>query len=340
MSKKSKKDKKSKIKVAVITIISIILIAIIAGVVIVYLEFIRKYESIQIVEINEEELGINEEVEENLEGYRNIVIYGVDSNYGLEEGTRSDSIILVTLNEATNEVDLTSIYRDTYVEIPGYGLDKINHAYSYGSAELALKTLNTNFDLSVTEFVTVNFETIKDVVDYIGGVEITITSEEVSHINGISKAGTYNLTGEQVLAYSRIRYATGGDYVRTERMRTVLEAVTNKIKSFSFSELNELMDFVLPKIYTNLTISDITEMIPRLPSIQIKDSIGWPYYTRGITLDAWYGVPVTLEGNVTRLHNEIFDNQEYVPSSQVIEINDKIVSRTGYTEDLIPVGEN
>ncbi len=325
------KNKKSKLKKIMLILLSVILVGIIAAILVGYSIFVETFNKIQKVEINEQDLGILEKVENQLKGYRNVVIFGVDSSSGLEEGTRSDSIILVTLNEKTNEVDLTSIYRDTYVEIEGYGLDKINHAYSYGSAELALKTINTNFDLSVTEFITVNFETVKDVVDYIDGIEITITQEEVSHITGISKSGTYNLTGSQALEYSRIRYATGGDYARTERMRTVLEALTKKVSTYSLTELNNLMNFVLPKLYTNLTITDITEMIPRLPSITIQDSIGWPYETRGITLNAWYGVPVTLTSNVTRLHNELFNNLEYVPSENVVEINQKIINRTGYT---------
>ncbi len=313
-----------------IVFLGLIICVILAG--LAYWYFTDKYSNIQQVEINEHELGITEEIEQNLETFRNIVIFGVDGDAGLEEGNRSDSIILITLNEKTNEVKMTSIYRDTYVKVEGYGLTKINHAYSYGSAELALKTMNTNFDLNVTEFVTVNFDVVEDVVDYIGGITVEITSEEVSHISGINTPGTYTLTGKQALEYSRIRYATGGDFVRTERMRTVLEAVVGKVSTYNLFEINDFMDYVLPKVYTNVTSNDILEMVPLLTSFNITESIGFPYDTRGITLDLYYGVPVTLQSNVTKLHEKLFGNLEYQPSSVVEQISNDIISKTGYSE--------
>ena len=227
---------------------------------------------------------------------------------------------------------LISVYRDTYVQIEGHGLDKITHAYSYGEAPLAIKTLNTNLDLNITEFVTVNFDAVKEIIDNIGGISMSITSEEVSHIPGISKAGTYNLTGEQALAYARIRHASGGDYKRTERMRDVLTAVANKVKTFNISRLNKFVDFVLPKIYTNITASDIFSLMPSATSFKITDSIGWPYETKGITLDRWYGVPITLESNVTRLHQEVFEESDYTPSDTVKQISDSIAQKTGYSK--------
>ena len=161
---------------------------------------------------------------------------------------------------------------------------------------------------------------------------MNITKEEVSHIPGLTKAGTYNLTGEQALAYARIRYAEGGDYKRTERMRDVLTAVLNKVKTFNISQLNQFVDEVLPKVYTNITAADVFSMLPSATSVKITDSIGWPYETKGITLDRWYGVPVTLESNVKRLHQEVFEETDYVPSDTVKEISKEIVSKTGYSE--------
>ena len=146
-----------------------------------------------------------------------------------------------------------------------------------------------------------------------------ITSEEVGHISGITKPGTYTLTGEQALAYSRIRYASGGDYKRTERMRDVLTAVANKVKTLNISQLNGFVDTILPKVYTNITSADIF-------------SIGWPYETKGITLDRWYGIPVTLENNVKRLHQEAFDETDYTPSDTVKDISNQIIEKTGYSK--------
>ena len=293
----------------------------------------NKLGKIQTVDLNEEELGVSIEAQENLAEYRNIAIFGIDSRSDTySKGNRSDCIIIASINNKTKEVKLVSVYRDTYVQIEGYGLDKITHAYSYGEAPLAIKTLNTNLDLNITEFVTVNFDAVKDIIDAIGGITMTITSEEVSHIPGVSSAGTYNLTGHQALAYARIRYASGGDYKRTERMRDVLTAVANKVKTFNVSQLNNFVDTILPKVYTNITASDIFSLMPSATSYKITESIGWPYETKGKTMDRWYGIPITLETNVTQLHKEVFGQSDYIISPTVKEISDKIVRKTGYSK--------
>ena len=113
-------------------------------------------------------------------------------------------------------------------------------------------------------------------------------------------------------------------------MRDVLTAVMNKIKTFDISRLNSFIDFVLPKIYTNISASDVFSMIPSLTSIKVTNSIGWPYNTQGITLDRWYGVPITLESNVKQLHEEVFGETDYTPSETVKQISQSIVDKTGY----------
>ncbi len=326
------KKKGRKLKAFGITVlILLVLLAILIGSIFWFIN--SKLGMMQQVEIDEDDLNISEEVAESLSNFRNIAIFGIDSREdSYSKGNRSDCIIIASLNNDTKELKLISVYRDTYVQIEGYGLDKITHAYSYGEAPLAIKTLNTNFDLNITEFVTVNFDAVQEIVDYIGGITITVTEEEVSYISGITEAGTYDLTGEQALAYARIRYTDGGDYKRTERMRDVLVAVLEKVKTFNISELNQFIDQLLPEVYTNITASDVFSMIPSLTSIKVTDSIGWPYETRGITLDRWYGVPVTLESNVTRLHQEIFGETDYVASDTVKEISQEIIDATGYSE--------
>ena len=326
------KKKGRKLKAFGITVlVLLILLVIIVGAIFLFIN--NKLGKMQQVDLNEEDLNVSAEVAENLSKFRNIAIFGIDSREDTySKGNRSDCIIIASMNNETKEVKLVSVYRDTYVQIEGHGLDKITHAYSYGEAPLAIKTLNTNFDLNITEFVTVNFDAVKDIVDDVGGISMNITSEEVSHIPGIKKAGTQTLTGEQALAYARIRHASGGDYKRTERMRDVLTAVVNKVKTFNVSQLNKFIDDVLPKVYTNITASDIFSIIPSATSIKITDSIGWPYETKGITLDRWYGVPITLESNVTRLHKEVFGETDYVPSETVKQISDDIIEKTGYSE--------
>lgn len=328
----SRKEKKSGLKIFGITVlVLVILLVAIVGVTFAFIH--SKLSKIQQIDLNEDELSVSTQVEENLSEYRNIAIFGVDSrNDSYDKGNRSDCIIIASINNKTKEVKLISVYRDTYVQIEGHGLDKITHAYSYGEAPLAIKTLNTNLDLNIKEFVTVNFDTVKEVVDCVGGISMPITKEEVSHIPGISKAGTYTLTGEQALAYSRIRYASGGDYKRTERMRDVLTATANKVKTLNVSQLNKFVDQILPKVYTNITASDIFALMPSIASYKITDSIGWPYETKGKTMDRWYGIPITLESNVIQLHKEAFGEPNYIPSDIVKEISNKIIQKTGYSK--------
>ncbi|MCI8640609.1 MAG: LytR family transcriptional regulator [Clostridia bacterium] len=335
------------LKIMIILIIFLILI----GIIITGTGFFLikgKLDKIQRIDISDTDLGITETVAENLETYRNIAIFGVDSSsddYGI--GNRSDCIIIASINNNTGDIKLISVYRDTYVNIDGYGLDKITHAYSYGEAPLAIKTLNQNLDLNIEEFVTVNFDAVVEAVDKLEGVEITIEENEVKHINNyinstsqitgkksrqINKAGTYVLDGVQAVAYSRIRYTEGGDYKRTERMRTVIEAMLAKLKTRSISQINSFADTILPDVYTNIKQSDIFAMIPSISKYRVTESIGWPYNTKGKTMDRWYGIPTTLETNVIQLHNQAFGNYEYVPSQTVKTISENIIKKTGYTK--------
>ena len=326
-----KKNKKGLKTFGIIVLVLLIILAIIVGGTFAFVH--SKLSKMQQVDLNEDDLNVSAQAEQQLAEYRNIAIFGVDSrDDSYDKGNRSDCIIIASINNKTKEVKLISVYRDTYVQIEGHGLDKITHAYSYGEAPLAIKTLNTNLDLNIKEFATVNFDVVKETVDYIGGISMPITSEEVGHISGITKPGTYTLTGEQALAYSRIRYASGGDYKRTERMRDVLTAVANKVKTLNISQLNGFVDTILPKVYTNITSADIFSMMPSIASYKITDSIGWPYETKGITLDRWYGIPITLESNVKRLHQEAFNEQDYVPSDTVKDISNQIIEKTGYSK--------
>ena len=302
----------------------------------------------QQVKIDESDLGISESANKNLSGYRNIAIFGVDSrsdDYGV--GNRSDCIIIASINNSTGEIKLISVYRDTYVNIDKHGLDKITHAYSYGEAPLAISTLNKNLDLNIKEFVTVNFDSVAEAVDQLGGITLSITPEETKYINGyidetskvtgkssnhITQAGTYNLDGVQAVSYSRIRYTAGGDYKRTERMRTVMEAMLTKLKTKSVGEINKFADKILPAVYTNLSTGDLISMVPSMTKYKVGESIGWPYETKGKTMDRWYGIPITLESNVTKLHQEVFGEKDYEPTDAVKSTSQSIINKTGYTK--------
>lgn len=340
-----KKKKKTGLKTfgKVVLVLVIILVAILAS---IFFYVNDKLGKMQQIELNEAELGIADAVGKNLSGYRNIAIFGIDSredDYG--KGNRSDCIIIASINNKTKEVKLISVYRDTYLQIEGHGLDKVTHAYSYGEAQLAVNTLNTNLDLNIKEFVTVNFDSVAEAVDALGGITMRIEESEVKYINDyivatakntgkeahyIKQAGTQTLDGVQAVAYSRIRYTTGGDYKRTERMRDVIEAMVNKLKTKSIGEINTFADRILPKVYTNISTGDVLGLLPDIASFKITDSIGWPYETKGITLDRWYGVPINLANNVTKLHKEAFGENDYTPSSTVQEISNKIIKKTGY----------
>ena len=315
-----------------VVIILVIILIIILAIVAKYISTQKQVKTFEHIEIPKEDIEISEGIEEQLQQYRNIVILGKDSEVADYDSGRSDCIIIASINETTKEIKFVSVYRDTYLQIPGRSLDKVNHAYAYGGPALTMSTLNTNLDLNITEFVSINFAATKDVINQIGGVEITVTDAEANSISGISKGGTYNLNGDQALAYSRIR-KIDTDYQRTERMRTVLSAVFEKAKTMGSYELIKLINIILPEISTNISEEEISSLSQQVSQYKISESIGWPYNTRGKTIDGiWYGPPITLKSNVIRLHKELFGEEDYEPSESVEEISKKIVNATGYTE--------
>lgn len=304
-----------------------------------------KFSKVNYVDLKKENIEINEGVSEELKGYRNIVLFGVDARANTYDNTRSDCIIIASINQDTKAVKLTSIYRDTYVYIDGYGYDKITHAYAYGGPKLAINTINKNLDLNISEFVAVNFDAVMDIIDAVGGVSINIESDELSYLNSyiddidaemgrstpyVKGTGMQNLSGVQALAYSRIRYTEGGDYKRTERMRDVLSAGFDKVKTLGVGKINSLADILLPKVQTNISSAEMFSLVPDATKYNVSSSIGWPYEVKGITLDRWYGIPVTLESNVKKLHQELFENVDYDVSSKVKEYSNGIINKTGY----------
>lgn len=347
-----RKKKKMNKGLKIFLIILLILFIIVAGLGVAGYTFVNgKIGKMQKENIDTTAVGINEETKQELKGYRNIALLGIDSradDYGL--GNRSDCIIIASINQETNEVKLISVYRDTYVYVTESGkerLDKITHAYSYGGAQNTLKSLNEALDLNITEFVTVNFDAVIAAVDSLGGVYIDIDSSEVNYINDyidatsessgvksshITHAGNQKLDGVQAVSYSRVRYTAGGDYKRTERMRTVVEAMLSKAKTLGIGQLNSFADTILPKIRTNISSSEIWGLVPKLASFKVTGSLGWPYETKGVTLDRWYGVPVTLQSNVEKLHKEAFGQDDYEASDTVKEMSSAIIKKTGYSK--------
>lgn len=299
----------SKIVLIIIGIIIGVFLISIGG---VYIYGRHIYNKVEKVEVDKEEVGITEEVEEKLSPYNNSVInialFGVDSHDG--STGRSDSIIIATIDTIHKKLKLTSIMRDSYVNISGIGNDKINHAYAFGGPQLAIKTLNENFDLNIQDFVAVNFDSLPKIIDMLGGVTVDVTEEEVSHISGINSAGTYNLTGAQALAYSRIRYATGGDYVRTERQRTILTKMYEKILSINPTQYTSLLSEWLSMLQTSLDYSKILELGTEVLKMGVttleQERFPLDGYCQGEIINGVYYLIFNKSLTVEQLYNYIF----------------------------------
>ena len=180
-----------------------------------------KLSKIETVKLDPEELSVSEEARERGTGYLNVALFGVDSREGdMEEDTRSDTIMIASLNRETLEVKISSVYRDTLLEQKDGTLNKANAAYAFGGPEDAIAMLNRNLDMDIEHYVTVNFDALIDVIDAVGGVEIDVQEEEISYIcgyameimdvtgrvsPGVTEPGLQTLNGVQATAYARIR---------------------------------------------------------------------------------------------------------------------------------------
>ena len=261
---KRKKNGKKKMKLWLKILIPVLVVLGIAGGTAAYvlMDIAGSYDP---VELNEAELGFDSVIDKNV---KNIALFGVDSRNGLlDKGTRSDSIIILSIDKNHNKVKLSSIMRDAYVNIPGRGMDKITHAYAFGGAELAVRTLNENFDLDITDFATVDFANMAEIVDAVGGVTIDVKDNELNNLNEcirslametgttadpVKSSGTQVLNGVQAVGYSRIRYVGNGDFERTERQRTVLMQLFNKALSMNPTKYPQLAKDLLGLTKTSL----------------------------------------------------------------------------------------
>ena len=297
-----------------------------------------------------EELRIPEEVQqdETMKGYMNIALFGVDATKEsqLYKGSRSDSVMIASVNMDTGDIKLVSIYRDTYLNIGTDSYQKANAAYSYGGAEQAVKMLNMNLDMDITNFVTVGYKGLSEVIDGLGGIYIDVDSEEIKHINNyqigiaevlkcdytpVTETGTQLLNGLQATAYCRIRYV-GNDFARTQRQRTVIEKVAKKAMTLNPATLNNIANAVFPKIATSLDLSEIIELLGGITGYTIGETASFPFdgsVQTGRVRKMSVVIPQDLEYNVKLLHQMFFDEQDYEPSSTVKTCSSKIASDTG-----------
>ncbi len=279
-------------------------------------------------------------------GYQNIAIFGVDSREGeLDAGTRSDTIIVASINKKNGDIKLVSVYRDTYLDNTDGSYRKATEAYEAGGPSLAVNMLNKNLDLDIKDYVTVDFEAVIECVDELGGIEITLTDEEVTWLNAylvetsevtgrsyteVPYAGTQNLTGIQAMAYCRIRYTEGWDYKRTERQRDVITQIFKKAQSQGIASLASVINNMMPYISTSLSNTELLSLASGISKYEIVDSQGFPF--NSTTADLAAGdcvVPINLADNVTQLHELLFNESYYTPSATVEEISDYIIASTG-----------
>lgn len=301
----NKPKKKNTVKIVVLSLFFLLVLGIGAGATYVY-STLNKMDIKKIAQ-DDESLGIEEENKDAFkDGILNIALFGVDSREHDNTG-RSDSIIVATIDTKHDKIKLTSLMRDSYVEIDGHGKTKLTHAYAYGGPTLAIKTINENFGLNIKDYVTVNFDNLAEIIDDLGGVSIDIKPYEVEEVNNYAKnvaeisgkeykpvhAGMQVLNGAEAVGYARIRYVGNGDYERTERQRAVLDAIINKLSAIKPSEYPEMVNKLLPYVETNLTPSKIISIATSVAKTGIPpvENMRFPLdgYCEGKMIDGvWY----------------------------------------------------
>ena len=313
---------------------------------------------------------VNDGVAGKLTGYTNIALFGIDSRATdeFEDGIRSDSIIVVSINNDTNSVKMVSVYRDTMLKITDDNdkvqYSKANHAFFKGGANCAVSMLNNNLDLDISEYIVVNFAGLTEIIDKLGGLTLDIREEEIKYINNyieetskiagvksekIRKAGEQKVDGVQATAYCRIRYTPfydeegkkySDDLGRTARQRLVLEKMVKKAKKLGMSELVDLVKEIMNMntedstfIKTSLRYNEVMDLVPVLIDYDIKDAAGFPFTLTAPTIKGTsYVVAQGLSYNVQELHKFLFEEEDYEVSKEVEKISKYIRNYTGVKE--------
>ena len=321
----SKKPAKNRKLIITLSIIGLLIVGLVGGVATYGLTMLGKINK---VDLNEDNLGIDKDIDAKLskyDGITNIALFGIDATDG--NAGRSDAIMIATVDKIHNKLKLTSIMRDSYVDIQGHGKDKINHAYAFGGHELALKTLNENFDLNLKDFATVNFSSLPKIIDSIGGIDLDIRSDEIKYINdyinnlnalnktnvnSITSAGTQHVNGTQALAYCRIRYTAGGDGERTERQRIVLTKLFEKFNKVSPTKYPSILNDLMPMITTSLSSSEILGLAKTVSSMGgsglEQERFPKDNYSKGEMINGVYYLTFDNYITVKQIHDYIFED--------------------------------
>ncbi len=295
----------------------------------------------------------------DVDGYVNIALLGVDSRNMKKaslKGKNTDCIIVMSINTDSGEVNMLSVYRDTYTRINGTSTySKINSAYALGGAKGAMKTLNETMDLNISNYVLFNFKMVADLVNEVGGIEVDVEEYEIEELNKytretarivkqkkyktVKKPGRQTLEGVQAVSYGRIRKGVGDDFKRTDRMRLVIELVSKKLKEMGMAETLRIAGELLPQIETNLSENDMIGLAQRLKNLDVNKSVGFPYEkTTGYLDGLSYVFPVDLVANVTRLHEEFFGQEGYEPTETVHSISAQIQGGVSGSQSSPPSG--
>ena len=233
--------------------------------------------------------GANQEILSNLDyksekGIINILLAGTDGRPG-EKNSRSDAMMILTVDNKNKRLKLTSLERDSYVNIPGHGKQKLTHAYAYGGINLLTETIEDNFKVDIQNYAVVDFYSFMDIVDAIGGVTVNIKQSEIKELNKfipetynwnksnnkgsikyIKSAGTQNLNGYQALAFSRIR-KNDSTTERDRRQREVIEGIMTSVKDLPITKYPQLLDTILPYIKTNMKPAQILSLGSKILSV-------------------------------------------------------------------------
>lgn len=344
-----RRESQKKKKIIIFAIEIVVILAMLAVLYVVMTQ--TNTEGPKVTVLEPKELEIPEAVVENesMKGYMNIALFGVDaqSDSELYKGSRSDSIMVASINMDTGDIKLVSVYRDTYLNIGTDDYIKANHAYAYGGAEQAVKMLNMNLDMDIKNFVTVGYRGLGDVIDGLGGVYIDVDSEELKHINNyqmniaealkcdytpVKEAGYQLLDGLQAAAYCRIRYTKGDDFKRAARQREVLKAIEEQAKKADLATLTKVFNDSIDDIYTSLDSKDILDLLANISNYRIADEGGFPEESMRVVANIGAKgssvVPTDLESNVVWLHQFLFDDETYTVTDNVRAYGQKIKADT------------
>lgn len=268
-------------KRAALILIAIILVIGISGFGYVYSKLNKIYVKDDVVK-NTEEQGTM------VEGITNILLVGTDGEY-VEKGNRSDSVMLVTIDTNNKDIKISSIARDTYVDIPGYSTEKLTHAYAYEGIDLLKEVFKENFDLDIDKYIAVNFISFMDIMDELGGVEVNVEEKDIKEINKyidacygyyknkdekdkeyITESGVQRLNGYQALAFSRIRY-TDSAFARDNRHREVAESVYKEFAQKGIDTYKRCAEIVLNNTKTNISPIEMMNLAYTVLKINDKD---------------------------------------------------------------------